>query len=202
MKRGTKALIWTVIVAALVTTGALLYLELPREQSPLKLTSAELEWLEENAKSIRIAPLPDAPPFDYTEASGRHAGITADYLRIIEQQLGITFIQVNCGSWKEIMDKVKNGNIDVVGSVQNTPERRNVFRFTKPYLTIPTVILTRNTWTETFDIDDMHDMSVVVVEDTAIHEYIETRHPEYDLIPVRDAASGIRMVSFLSLIHI
>ena len=196
MKQGTKVLVWIVIVAALVTTGALVYLQLPATQPTLELTQRETDWLKAHARSIRIAPLPDAPPLDYLETNGRHAGITADYLRLIEQQLDIRFIQINCGSWKEIVAKIKAGEIDLVGSVQDTPERRKFLQFTKPYMSIPIVILTRDSWTDNYNIDTMHDLSIVVVEDTAIHDYIAKRHPEYDLIPVKDAASGISKVSF------
>ncbi|MEA2069434.1 MAG: PAS domain S-box protein, partial [Verrucomicrobiota bacterium] len=143
------------------------------------------------------APLPDSPPLDFITDGGQHAGLTADYLRLIEQKLGTRFNLVRCDSWKEILEKLRSREIDLVGSVQDTPERREFLRFTKPYLRLPTVILTRKDWSETFSLDTMQEMSIVVVEGSATHEHVAKLHPEYTLVPVKDAASGFRMVSFM-----
>ena len=71
-----------------------------------------------------MAPLPDSPPIDFINTSGQHLGLTSDYIRLIEEQLGIRFTLVKCDSWKEILEKLRNNEVDLVGSVQNTPERQ------------------------------------------------------------------------------
>ena len=196
MNSGTKVFIWIVILAALVTTSALLYLEITKTNQRLELTRAEFDWLQEQGSSIRIAPLPDSPPLDFVDENGRHRGLTADYFEMIERRLGIRFVQVNCTSWKDILEKLHNHEVDLVGSVQNTPERREFLRFTEPYLSLPNVILTRTEWNESFTLDNMADFSIVVVDGTATHSYLLKKHPEYTLIPVVDAAAGFRMISF------
>lgn len=196
MKQGTKALAWIVIAASLSVAGLLL-LDRPQEGGQIELTQKEFEWLEAHADNIRLAPLPDSPPIDFTDAAGNHLGLTSDYIRLIELQLGIRFQQVQCDSWKDILDKLKNREVDLVGSVQNTPGRREFLRFTEPYLHVQNVILTRTEWDETFTLDNMAGMEIAVVEESATYDYIERMHPEYRLIPVKDATSGFRMVSFM-----
>ncbi|VGO16947.1 Virulence sensor protein BvgS [Pontiella desulfatans] len=185
-----------IVVAALVVTGVLVYLEMPKEQPKLELTRKEFTWLQENAENIRLAPLPDSRPVDFIDDKGRHAGLTADYLRLIENKLGLRFRIVQCENWAEILEKLRNQEIDLVGSVQNTPERQGFLRFTEPYFRLPTVILTRQDWSEEFNIDNLQGMPVVVVEGSAIHGHVAKLHPEYNLVPVKDAGSGFRMVSF------
>jgi PAS domain S-box-containing protein len=196
MKPGTKVLIWTIIVAALVTTAALLYLDIPQVDAPLELTKQEFNWLEKHATTIRYAPLPDSPPIDFVDRSGTPQGITPDYIRRIEQKLGVRFVEVYCDSWKEILEKLRNQEIDLVGSVQNTAERRSFLRFTEPYLRLPNVIITRTERDREFTIDTLSSMDIVMVDGSATLDYIRELYPNYSLIPVKDAASGFRMVSF------
>jgi PAS domain S-box-containing protein len=185
-----------VIVAALITAGALFYLQIPKEAPKIELTRAEYDWLEAHADSIRFAPLPDSPPVDYVDENGQHAGLTADYIRLIERKLGIRLVQERCDSWNTILEKLRNQELDLVGSVQNTPERQAFLRFTEPYLRLPTVILTHKDRAGTYSLDTMDGMVIVVVEGSAIHSYVKKMHPEYLLETVKDAASGFRMVSF------
>ncbi|MEE9369664.1 MAG: PAS domain S-box protein [Pontiella sp.] len=196
MKRSTKSLL-SIITACVLSVLGLAYLDMPDGEHQLDLTIQESQWLQEHGKEIRLAPLPDSPPVDFVNKSGRHLGLTSDYFRLIEQQLGIRFVQVKCDSWKEVLEKLRNNEIDVVGSVQNTVDRQSFLRFTEPYLQLPNVILTRTEWSGTFTLHKLQEMTVAVVDGSATYDYIQDMHPEYTLIPVKDAASGFRMVSFM-----
>jgi PAS domain S-box-containing protein len=196
MNRGTKTLVWLVICAAITTATALVYLDLPKEPPKLELTRKEFDWLQNHAETIRMAPLPDSQPIEFFDRNNQHAGLTADYIRLIERKLGIRFEVVHCQNWAEILEKVQNKEIDLVGSMQNTPERHSYLHFTTPYFSVPTVILVRQGWGDELTLDSLEGSSVVVVEGSAIHQHVAKLHPQYNLIPVKDAGSGIRMVSF------
>ena len=196
MKRSTKILVWMVLTASLAMAGLLFYIDRPQDAPPLGLTAAERGWLQAHADTIRFAPLPDAPPIDFIDASGHHAGLTADYIRQIEQKLGIRFKPVVCSTQKELLDKLKNREVDLAGSLQNTPERRNFLRFTEPYERLPTVIVMHKERNEVYTLDDMAGLRIAVVEGSAVHDFIAQRHPDYRLVPVEDAGVGVRAVSF------
>jgi PAS domain S-box-containing protein len=196
MKLGTKVLIWTVIVAFLVTVSTVLYLDFPAEDTTVELTQQEFQWLEEHATTIRYAPLPDSPPIDFVDKSGRPRGITPDYVQRIERKLGVQFVEVHCDSWKEILEKLRNREVDLVGSVQNTAERQTFLRFTEPYLRLPNIILTRKEWEQEFTLENLRSLDIVIVDGSATLDYVRKLYPNYSLIPVKDAATGFRMVSF------
>ena len=185
-----------IVAASVLSTLGLLYLDMPNEVRKLDLSAEETEWLQQHGNEIRVAPLPDAPPIDFIDKSGRHQGLTSDYFRLIEQQLGIRFVQMQCESWKEILDKLQKHEVDLVGSIQDTPERRDFLLFTEPYLELPNVILTRKEWRGTYSIDNLNEMTVAVVDGSATYDYLRKNKPDYLLLPVKDAASGFRMVSF------
>ena len=182
-------------VAALVA-AATLHLPAP-EAHTLELTHEEFQWLEAHANQIRIAPLPDSPPVDFIDKNGIPQGLTSDYIHLIEQQLGIRFVQVQCASWKEVLEKLKNNDVDLVGSIQNTPERQEFLHFTEPYLNLPNVIITHQDRKGTFSLDTLNHIKIAIVDGCATHGYLQKMHPEYTLLPVQDAASGFRMVSFM-----
>jgi PAS domain S-box-containing protein len=183
-------------VIASLSVAVLLLTDVPGRKLSLDLTPKEQVWLEEHADSIRLAPLPDSPPIDFTDKGGNHLGLTADYIRLIEGRLGIRFQKVECESWKEIIEKLRKHEIDMVGSIQNTVERQKFLHFTAPYLTIQNVILTRTEWNESFTLDNMAGMEIAVVEGSATYDYVRSVRPKYRLIPVKDATTGFRMVSF------
>ncbi len=196
MKPGIRSIIFLAGAALSAAAAAGLYFQAERGGQNIPLTPQELQWLETHGREIRVAPLPDSPPIDFIDKDGNHRGLTADYLRLIGEQLGVRFIQVECDSWKEILEKLESNEIDLVGSVQNTAERRAFLRFTKPYLHIPNVILVRKEMKGDFALDTMGDLRIAIVNGSATHGHLAKAHPEYALVPVKDAASGFRMVSF------
>ncbi len=195
MKQGTKTVFWTTVAAAMAAVIFMLLVPDPKMR-PLKLTPEERAWLTEHATAIRLAPLPDAPPIDFVDSGGRHCGLSADYLRLIEEQLGIEFKKVYCKSWKEIIEGLQRQEIDLVASVQKRHEREKYLLFSEPYMSVRNVILTRKGWGGVYTLDDMTGMRIVIVEGSANYEYVRERHPEYDIIPVAESAQGFRMVSF------
>ena len=195
MMKKTKSLLWVSIVAALAA-AATLHLPAPPAPPSLELTHEEFQWLEAHANQIRIAPLPDSPPIDFIGETGQPDGLTTDYIRLIEQQLGVRFVQIKCDSWREILKELHTNEIDLMGSIQNTPDRRKFLRFTKPYLSLPNVILTRKDRSDTLDIDSIKNLKIAVVDQSATHGWLMNVRPEYTLLPVTDAASGFRMLSF------
>ncbi|MEN8255591.1 MAG: transporter substrate-binding domain-containing protein, partial [Verrucomicrobiota bacterium] len=98
-----------------------------------------------------------------------------NHVRLIEEQLGIRFIQEQCLSWEEILEKLEAGEIDLAGSIQNTPERREFLRFTKPYLRVPNVILARKETGKNFTIDRLDGLRIAIVNKSATHTHLAHR---------------------------
>jgi PAS domain S-box-containing protein len=195
MKLTTKTILLAVSGAILCAGLAYAIINLSTSGN-IALTPTEKQWLSDHVDTIRIAPLPDSPPIDFFGKDGAPKGLTTDYARLIEQKLGIRFSIVQCNSWKEILEKLKAGEVDVVGSIQNTEDRHDFLRFTRPYLEIPNVILTRKGAHRTGSIKKMAGMSIAIVDGSATHDHLAKAYPHYRFVPVKDATSGFDMVSF------
>jgi len=196
MKLNARSILLS-ISGVLLAGGAAVYLSAPRTVKKVELMPYERQWVEQHRLDIRVAPLPDSPPIDLIDQSGNHLGLTTDYLNLIEEQLGIRFIRVQCKSWKEILEKLEAREVDLVGSVQNTEERQEFLRFTKPYLRIPNVILARKETAGNFAIDTLDGLRIAIVDASATHTYLAQHYPEYEFVPVKNAATGFRMLSFM-----
>ena len=61
-------------------------------------------------------------PYFVTDQFGRRSGYTYDYLQKIASYTGWNYEYVE-GGWADLMEKLKNGEIDIMGNVSYTAER-------------------------------------------------------------------------------
>ncbi len=160
------------------------------------LTPEEREWLSRHDGKIVYAPLSAYHPIDFVDTDGIHKGIAAEYITLIEKRLGFTFKRVYYSHWNEILENTKKQNVDVVSSVQDTPERRRFLSFTKPFVTLPNTILTRTDVGGPLTLEKLEGMRVVAVKGTSLAGYLRRRYPGIVLETVKTGAEGLQMVSF------
>ena len=161
----------------------------------IELTTEERQWLEEHKENIRYAPSPGYPPVGFVE-NGEYKGVTADFLRVIEKRLNIRFDMVYSETWNELMDKARAGKVDMVGNIQNTPERRKFLRFTSPYIRIPNSIIVKKDFKGSLSLSQMDGMKVAIVKGYSSLAYVKTKYSGMIIVPVRDNPTGLQMVSF------
>ena len=160
------------------------------------LTPEERSWLIQHKGQIRFAPSPNYPPIGFVDKDGIFKGITAEYVRLLEEKLQTKFEWVYCESWDEILQKAERREVDIIGNIQDTPRRREYLLFTPPYLTIPNVIVVRNDFNGDLVLDSMAGMRAAIVQGYATINYLEQRQPELGVKTVKDTPEGLQMVSF------
>lgn len=157
------------------------------------LTDEERSWLKAHP-SIRVAQDPNWPPIEFVDQNGKPSGISNDYLKLIEQRLGVTFELVNNISWQESYNLLKTWDIDMTTSVALTEEREKFWVFTKPYMTVPIVILTRSDVTYISSVSELKGHRVAVEKGHVAEEWINRDHPEIELIRVENVKEGIDLL--------
>jgi PAS domain S-box-containing protein len=113
-----------------------------RAAKKVELSQAEQEWLAEHP-NIRLGIDPIWPPFEFMELGEEYSGISADFVRILSREIGVSMTPSLNLSWVEVLAKARAGEIDVLPCVAQTPERSEYLNFTKPYLEKPLVIVAR-----------------------------------------------------------
>jgi len=97
------------------------------------LTPAEKNWIREHPK-IRIGIDPEFAPFEFYDTNGQYSGYSSDYIRILNERLGLDMEVVKGASWKEVARMAKAGDIDILPAVGYTNERSQFLFYTTPYV--------------------------------------------------------------------
>ncbi|TYO96648.1 PAS domain S-box-containing protein [Geothermobacter ehrlichii] len=161
----------------------------------IELTAEERAWLEQHGQSIRVGVLPNYPPIEFLQ-DGRQSGLTADYLRAIEEELGIRFRRVVARNWAELQQMALAHRIDIIGSIQQTPKRAKKLLFTRPYVHLPNAIITRRGAKTGLREKDLAGLRVAVVQDYASWDYLRTHAPNATLVAVDNDLDGLKQLAF------
>jgi PAS domain S-box-containing protein len=163
-------------------------------QIAAELTEAEKAWLAEH-KHIRLGVDPAWPPFEFFDITRVYSGIASDYVRFLNQKLNIEMAPVQDLSWAIVMDKARASEIDVLPCVLKTPERSKFLWFTKPYLSFPMVILTREDAPFISGVEDFEDNKVAVVRGYATQDLLEQDYPDRKFYLANNLEQALKALS-------
>lgn len=215
MNKASTSHIWYTImlpmVAGLLFSGAqmIFFLALPdiahardelpmtemirKKAVPLYLTPAEKQYLK-NRPFLAMVCDPAWPPFDYIDASGKHAGMAADYLQLISFRIGIPIKLIPTESWEESMRIAKAGECDLVSILNSTINREAFLEFTDPYLTTQYVIIGKGEeWLES-SLDKFGERTIAVVQGYMMEENLRRKYPGIHVVLARTTEESLFMV--------
>lgn len=148
----------------------------------LHLSNQEKEWLKAHPV-IRVGIDHNWPPVEWVDEKGRHTGISASYLHLLEKRLGIRFeIDYSRTLWSDSLRAVNNGELDMLSAAAVTDARNENLVFSRPYLKQTMVIVTNSRVGYVNDLNDLHGKKVAVVRSYASEEFLRTYYPK--IIPV------------------
>lgn len=159
-----------------------------------RLSPEEKTWLAAH-KTIRLGPAPDNMPFEGFDANGEFQGISSGYTALIGQMMNVAMTTVKTSSPEEMRDQILNGNIDVLPGLIATPERAEYLSFTRPYLSLPSVLITKQDHPVITGLTDMRRRRVAVVKGDPVEAYIRKNHPKINLVSVDSPEEGLRAVA-------
>ncbi|WP_077034768.1 transporter substrate-binding domain-containing protein [Pelomonas sp. KK5] len=122
-------------------TGLLLALPL-RAQDGIELSAEEKAWIAAHPL-VRVATSRSYGPFTFVDESGAVRGLSVDYIERLRRLTGLHIELAPPAPFAESMQALKDGRVDLIMSVRDTAERREFLSFTRPYITVPAVLLRR-----------------------------------------------------------
>lgn len=161
-------------------------------ENNLNLTKEELNYLK-NKKELSYCTDPNWMPFE-KNIDLKHIGITADYFKIFQKELGIPFKFIRTTSWSESLSFAQNKNCDMLSLLTISEKRKKFLNFTKPYLQSPLVVVTRNDEIFISDISDIKNKKIGIVKDYAYIETLKSKYPNINIIEVKDIDDGLSRV--------
>ena len=160
----------------------------------LELSAEEQAWLAAHPE-LRLGVDGAWPPFEFRDEQDRYLGLSADYVRLIEQRLQIKLQPTPPSSWSEVINQAKAGQLDILPGVMATPERQEYLTFTRPYLDFPIVILTHEKGPQPRNLKDLDGLKIAVVQDYAPHELLRNLHPHLQLWPRPSVAAALQALA-------
>jgi len=165
-----------------------------KESQKLVLAAEERRWLKDHPK-IRLGIDPNWPPIEFLNKKKEYSGISAGFVRALEKRLGLTLASAEGLAWLQVVQGLKDKNLDMLAAVAPTPDREAYLLFTKPYASFPAVIVTRKDAPFIGGVGDLTGKKVGVIEGYAVQEYLKRSFPDIRLDPRRDMTELLRSVS-------
>ncbi len=111
--------------------------------SRLELTQQEQAWLR-SLPPLRVGFDSNWPPFSYVDASGRPAGVTADYLAYLSRTLGVVFNRARQPDWPTTIDAFQRGDVAILTTGSSNDPRLQRAVHTRAYESYPLVMVGRD----------------------------------------------------------
>ena len=159
----------------------------------LQLTDQEQEWLMHHPV-IYVGMDSDYAPYEWLSKEGHYMGLAVDYLRLIEQRLGVRFEMVRGKTWSELLAMAKRGEIDILTSIVQTPERQKFFLFSEPYRDTQTMILDNGKGEFIGRLENLIGKKVAVEKGYFTQELLEEKYPKINLVLTQNIAEALLLV--------
>ncbi|MGD9940918.1 MAG: transporter substrate-binding domain-containing protein [Clostridia bacterium] len=195
--RAGLAIFFIVFASSLLACGLLACSHTEAPETPLILDPAEVEWLQEYRGKLLFAPDPFYAPFEYhDEQLGGTTGLMHDYLKLVEEKLGIRLVRVRMDSFEQILSLARARHLAIVNAVTKTPERSGFLDFTEPLVEIDNVILVRKDQAPIAGLAELAGHRVAMVQDYTITEYVQSTQPDILVETVTTDLQALLAVSY------
>ena len=154
------------------------------------LSLKEQAWLEDHPV-IRVA-ITDWAPLEFLDENGTFQGIAIDYLERIGDILGMGFEFVEVDSRQEKRTWLFERTVDMCAAEENFSEEESPILFTKPYLSLPMAVFSREEAPYITDIHELSGKKVATMGGQAIVNYLEKKYPLIDLVPSTSVPGALR----------
>ena len=159
------------------------------------LSPAQVLWLEQHP-TLRLGIDRNFSPYESINDGGTYTGIAADYLKLLEARLGVTFIPVtNKESWGEVLKAAKSGEFDLMSCLVKTDERNEYLEFTEPYLTSSAVIISEQSHGYVGHLDKLKGMNIAIHKGHFTNELLRRDYPEINIINTSTIQQALHMVA-------
>jgi polar amino acid transport system substrate-binding protein len=138
---------------------------------------------------LRFLTTTDFPPFNFTDQSGRLSGFHIDLARALCEELGLQArCQIQALPYGQLVSALEAGQGEaVMAGIAVTPELRQRFNFTRPYLLLPARFLMQgDTVLPRQDAEGLFGRKVGVVKDTAHAAMLNSFFPDIEAVAFDD----------------
>jgi len=137
--------------------------------------------------------LPNAMPYSDIK-DGKFVGFVADYIQLIENRIKKPIRLIETNDWSESLILSRNKKCDILSSAVRTDEREKYLNFTKSYLNIPLVLLTKNDTSFINNISSLKNKKISIIKDYALIDSLKSKYKNIEFITVSNIDEGIKKI--------
>lgn len=158
-----------------------------------RLSGAEQAWLRSHGP-VRMGYDQAFYPLSYTNSKHQAEGYSVELFRLLRDKAGLA-VDESAGAWATVLKKTTGRELDVLVAVAATPARRDELILVGPYLSSPTVIVTRNDFQQAWDLADFAGRKLALLEEHFLAPRIRSAYPSIQLLEVPAQEDALRLVA-------
>ncbi|AJO76783.1 ATP-binding protein [Pseudomonas sp. MRSN 12121] len=163
------------------------------ELSPLALETAERQWLEGRGQLRVGISIDDYQPIDITRDRNRYQGISADYLSLVGERLGVSLEVLGFSEREQAVEALRSGAIDILTSANGYERGVPGLHFSSDYMPDRAVVVVRRDAGEVAE--DLAGKKVVLLEGYADAKIAHEAYPHAQIMLSPNLYSGLEALS-------
>ena len=158
----------------------------------ISLTTQEQEFLK-NKKNITMCVDPDWMPFEQIK-KGKHLGMSAEYLDILQSKIGIPFSLVPTDTWSQSLQYIKERKCDILSLAMESKNRMKYLNFTTSYFTSPLVLATQINKSFISNFSELDGKTIGINRDYALSDFLKQRYTKIHFVEIDSLNDGLNRV--------
>ncbi len=131
------------------------------------------------------------PPFEFLDEKGRPAGYNVDLTQAIAREIGLN-VEIRLGYWRERVQALKNGRIDLLQGIFYSPSRNLEFGFTQAHTMGNYVAVVRKgEGTPPVSVQELRGKRIVVQENDIMHDFARENGLERNVVLAADQETAL-----------
>ena len=147
----------------------------------LQLTGREEQWLAQHPV-VRVVVSETLAPLTFFDAHGNFRGITADLLEMIRLRTGLRFEIQRAHGLNTMIQRVKQGETDIISAISPTASRESTLKFTRPYLVNSFVLLTTKGRQAPASLEQLAGKKLALSQGNPLTDYLRSQYPRISLV--------------------
>jgi diguanylate cyclase (GGDEF)-like protein len=141
-------------------------------------------------ETLTVCVDPDWMPYEALR-NGKHVGIAADYMQLIERYSGIALTLLPTESWDETLQRLRAGDCEMVSMINRTPSREAYLDFSIPYFDSANVFVSRSSIPFVTGYDNIGKLKLGIVRNYRHAEYVSRYYPDINVTLVDSEDAGM-----------
>lgn len=159
------------------------------------LSEEENAWIHSLGRPLIVGVEEDYRPYNFFDEQGEISGFVGDYLRLLEERLGIQIEVRSFAKFSDVLEAAQGREVDILPLLLSTPERSRYLDFTQPVYVTRDRIFTRRETQGTVTLDDLVGRRLAIVEGYSQQTRIAASHPGIEIVPVASELDGLMALS-------